>query len=251
MLVTLFSAKGAPGVTSSALALAAVWPRPAVLIEADPTGSDLVYRCRSAAGGPVAPAPNILGLASAVRGDRSTPITAWAQKLSCGVSLVAGITSPNQGRGMASLWRAVAAAAMAADVDVIADLGRLHRESPTVPLAVGADLRVPVVAGTLDSLMHARELLKDFTVEGDARTVPLLVGRARTAAADGEDVDEVLAVAGVLAAPTTHVPLDHPGLSALQDGAKPTGRGRASVVVRGAKGAAEQLVSTARLESIR
>ena len=38
MLVTLVSAAGSPGVTSTALGLALRWPRPVVLVEADPSG---------------------------------------------------------------------------------------------------------------------------------------------------------------------------------------------------------------------
>jgi hypothetical protein len=243
MLVTVFSAKGSPGVTSSALALAAVWPRPVVLVEADPTGTDLVYRCRSAAGGPVAPAPNILGLASAVRGDRSAPIGGWTQPLANGVRLVPGVTTASQGRGLTGLWRAVAGALVSAEVDVIADVGRLAREDPTVPLVAEADVRVPVVSGSLESLMHAREQLLDMAGVLGGRTVPLLVGRARTAAADTADLDEVLAGAGVMAEPATHLPLDHPGLSALEDGARPTGRGRMSLLVRAARTVADRVTA--------
>lgn len=41
MLVGLLSAKGSPGVTTSALALASTWPRTALLVEADPFGGDV------------------------------------------------------------------------------------------------------------------------------------------------------------------------------------------------------------------
>lgn len=243
MLVTMFSAKGSPGVTSSALVLAAVWPRPVALLEADPTGSDLVYRCRSSAGGPVAPSPNLLSLAAAVRGDRSVAISQSAQRLANGVELIAGVTTPAQSQGIAGLWRAMASAAADADVDVIADVGRFRRDDVTSPLVTRADLVIPVVAGSLESLMHTRELLKDVATDLRGRVVPVLVGRSRTAKADCEDVDEVLAVSGVLAMPAAHIPLDRPGLSALEVGVSPTGRGRLSHVVRGARSAAAQLLA--------
>jgi len=47
MLISIASAKGSPGASTSAHVLAAVWPRPAVLAELDPAGSDLVYRATS------------------------------------------------------------------------------------------------------------------------------------------------------------------------------------------------------------
>ena len=37
-VIALGSAAGSPGVTTSALGLALTWPRPVLLIEADPTG---------------------------------------------------------------------------------------------------------------------------------------------------------------------------------------------------------------------
>src|SRR4051794_37722833 len=101
MLVTLFSAKGSPGVTSSALVLASVWPRPCVLVEADPSGGDLAYRCRGSVGEPLAAASSILALASAARVDPATPLPEWTQRLGCGVDVVTGVATPVQARGMA------------------------------------------------------------------------------------------------------------------------------------------------------
>jgi hypothetical protein len=37
-VIALASASGSPGVTTTALGLALLWPRPVLLIEADPTG---------------------------------------------------------------------------------------------------------------------------------------------------------------------------------------------------------------------
>ena len=48
-LIAVAADKGAPGVTTTALALAAVWPRPVLLAECDPAGGDLVYRFPAAA----------------------------------------------------------------------------------------------------------------------------------------------------------------------------------------------------------
>lgn len=242
MLISLFSAKGSPGVTSASLALAAVWPRPAVLLEADPSGTDLAYRCRCVAGGSVGASPSVLGLASAARSDRSTAIGEWTQTLANGVDLIAGVTSPAQARGLSGLWPAVAETARTSDVDVIADLGRLEHDAPMVPLLTGADVRIPVLAGTLDSLMHTRELLNDLPHDPHICTVPLLVGRARSAKSDSEDVDEVLASAAITANPCTHLPFDHPGLNALEAGAKPTGRARMAPLIRAGRSAADHVM---------
>src|SRR3954463_12043197 len=54
MLIALCSAKGAPGVTTSGLALTLAWPRPVLLAELDPAGGDVLAgygRGESSAGG--------------------------------------------------------------------------------------------------------------------------------------------------------------------------------------------------------
>ena len=57
-LIAIASDKGAPGVTTSALALAAVWPRPVLLAECDPSGGDLAYRFPDSSGGHVRVVPH-------------------------------------------------------------------------------------------------------------------------------------------------------------------------------------------------
>ena len=54
-LIAVAADKGAPGVTTTALALAAVWPRPVLLAECDPAGGDLVYRLPAGASPPSRP----------------------------------------------------------------------------------------------------------------------------------------------------------------------------------------------------
>jgi len=241
MLIGLFSAKGSPGVTSSALVLAAVWPRRVILLEADPTGSDFVHRCRSETGTALAASPSILGLASAIRGSRAAELGDWTQRIACGVDVITGVATPSQARGLsAEFWRALAMRSTNADADIVVDLGRLNRDASTLALANECDVLMPVVSSSVESLMHTRELLRDM-VTGGPRIVPLLLGPARTAAADATDFDEVLAAAGVVAGRTLSLPLDHPGLTSLEAGAKPSGRGRSHLLIRAAKAATEAM----------
>ena len=46
-LLSVVSAKGSPGATTTALLLGALWPRPTVLAECDPSGSDVAWRMPS------------------------------------------------------------------------------------------------------------------------------------------------------------------------------------------------------------
>ncbi|HSS91257.1 MAG TPA: hypothetical protein VLL69_18210, partial [Streptosporangiaceae bacterium] len=66
-LVAVASDKGAPGVTTASVVLAAVWPRPVLLAECDPAGGDLRYRFRAADGGGLDPGRGLLSLAVAAR----------------------------------------------------------------------------------------------------------------------------------------------------------------------------------------
>ena len=166
MLISFCSVKGSPGVTSTALAAAAVWPRPVMLLEADPAGGDLAYRCISAAGGPPPAGKSLLTLAAGVRGGSVSPRTVaeHAQMLACGVHLVQGVTSPAQARGLGSLWAEVAEAVRGSEVDVIVDLGRLDRSSVTMPIAQVSDFLVPVAAASLESVMHLRDQLPELAL---------------------------------------------------------------------------------------
>lgn len=192
MLVTVCSAKGSPGVTSLALALCAAWPRePVTLLEADPTGADLAFRCRHGSGREVAAAPNTVGLATAVRGVDLTPLhpgrrnppidpatdpavdpaldgvasRVWeehSQPLACGVRLVPGAAGPAQTRGLRTLWPRVAAAAAGTPGDVVADLGRVQSSDATVALVEASSAVVVVCQPTLESVSHARGLIVDL-----------------------------------------------------------------------------------------
>ena len=65
-VIALGSAAGSPGVTTSALGLALTWPRPVLLIEADPTGGSAML-----AGffrGTTAQTAALIDLAGAARG---------------------------------------------------------------------------------------------------------------------------------------------------------------------------------------
>ncbi len=66
-LVSVCSAKGSPGVSTFAAALAALWPQESLLADLDPAGSDLIWRYRAATGEPLDPDRGLLSLGVAVR----------------------------------------------------------------------------------------------------------------------------------------------------------------------------------------
>ena len=263
MLIALASAKGSPGVTSTALALAAVWPRPVVLLEADPAGGDLAYRCRAAHGGPVSANRGLLRLAAAVRGGTASPDVVFneSQLLACGVNLIQGVTSCAQARGLAGLWPAIGQACVAAEVDVIADLGRLDRASAVIPVAQTAHHLLPVASTSLASVMHLTEGLNDIAAgiaqpgiaqpgiaddgigqHGRVHISPVLVGPDLHAVRDCADLDDLLTRAGLPITPTRPMPYDPKALLRLEQGERAGRLGR-TLLLRAARAVAGSMVT--------
>src|SRR6185437_14252689 len=135
-LIAIASDKGAPGVTTAALALAAVWPRPVLLAECDQAGGDLVYRFPAAGGGHLDPRRGVLSLAVvARRGMQPQQVWEHVQKLHGGLDVLAGVTNAEQGAGLSLLWGPIGKAlASMPQADVIADCGRLGADGPLYDL---------------------------------------------------------------------------------------------------------------------
>ncbi len=164
-LVAIGSAKGAPGVTTTALALAALWPRPVLLLDADVAGGDVAVRMPGVDGAPVNPDRGLLSLAAAGRNGLSADlIRAHTQQVSGGLDVLAGLRGPEQGAGLEGFWPALAQLIWRLPgVDVIADLGRLSHDAAVLPLAVAAQAVILVGRPTIGSVVHVRERLGSLT----------------------------------------------------------------------------------------
>src|SRR2546430_9063892 len=100
-LVAVASDKGAPGVTTASVVLAAVWPRPVLLAECDPAGGDLLYRFPAADGGRLDPGRGLLSLAVAARrGLRPEQVWEHTQTLRGGLAVLTGVSTAEQGAGL-------------------------------------------------------------------------------------------------------------------------------------------------------
>ncbi|MEU6996994.1 hypothetical protein [Nonomuraea sp. NPDC046570] len=160
-LIVLAADKGAPGVTTAATALAAVWPRPVLLAECDPAGGDLAYRLPAADGGMLNPGRGLLTLgATARRGISPEQVHEHTQKIIGGLDVLAGLTHGEQAAGLTWMWgplgRALAAVPRA---DVIADCGRLGAHPQLGDLIGEAELVVLFTRASLDHVAHLRERL--------------------------------------------------------------------------------------------
>ncbi|RFU41552.1 hypothetical protein DZF91_11175 [Actinomadura logoneensis] len=203
-LIALAADKGAPGVTTAAVALGAVWPRPVLVAECDQAGGDLVYRlpadpATSDGSTMLNPSRGLLSLAAtARRGLRPDQIAEHCQRLVGGLDVLVGITSAEQAQGMTWLWAPLARAFRglggAGGVDVLADCGRLGAGSPLNELLREADMVVLLTRATLEQVAHLRERVTALT--GELRGGPplgvVVLADPRDFRASIAEVDRVL-----------------------------------------------------------
>ncbi|WP_105975589.1 hypothetical protein [Streptomyces geranii] len=163
-LIVLAADKGSPGVTTAAVALAAVWPRRALLAETDPAGGDLVYRSAAAHGGMLNPNTGMLSIAATARRGL-VPDQLWdhVQPLSGGLEVLVGLGIAEQAAGLAGLWPTLGSAfAQLADspnapADVIADCGRISGDTPVVELFPHAALVLLVSRTEPEAIARVRD----------------------------------------------------------------------------------------------
>jgi hypothetical protein len=158
-LIAVAADKGSPGVTTSSVALAAVWPRPVLLAECDPAGGDLVYRLPAASGGQLDVRRGLLSLAVAARrGLQPQQVWEHTQKLHGGLDVLTGVTSAEQGAGLEALWGQVGAVLSAhVQADVIADCGRVGADGPFYDLLAQAAAVVLITRPDLGEVVRLRD----------------------------------------------------------------------------------------------
>ncbi|WP_307520062.1 MinD/ParA family ATP-binding protein [Streptomyces umbrinus] len=148
---------GAPGVTTAALALAAAWPPEAdggvrpVMVEADPSGGDLMIRF----GLPTA--PSLLDVAAAAGKPYPGSLLGAASELPFGVRAVAAVPGRGPCREAVRLLAAETGRRVLLGDDrdrgtVLLDVGRLTED--VEPLLAAADQVVLVARGGAEPLTH-------------------------------------------------------------------------------------------------
>lgn len=162
MLVAVGSAKGAPGATTTARVLAAVWPAPVVLVDGDPAGGDLSLVARTPAREALDPERGLLSLAAdARRGLTGGGVDEHLQRVDGGLDVLCGVTTPDQMTGIAPVWPTIATAlAGLPGTDVLVDCGRVAPGSPVLPVVWAADVLLLVARPRLESFAHVRERVR-------------------------------------------------------------------------------------------
>ncbi len=150
--IAVFSVKGSPGATTTALALSAALAthgsRPALLVEADGAGGDLPPLL----GRPID--PGMASLAAASRHEASRlDLEHHLQPLPTGGSVLVGSTDPIEvAANLATLARRLPDAARAGGYDVVVDAGRLAPSSPACALAESADVGLLCLRETVPAI---------------------------------------------------------------------------------------------------
>lgn len=187
-LISVMSAKGAPGATTTAMLLANLWPAPSILVDADPLGGDVALRLPGEHG-PLNPDQGLMSLLPAARrGLEPQTVVAHAQTALGGQQVLAGLPGPEQADAAAPLWSSLAQAfARVPGVDVFADVGQVSSRSPHLAMLESAAALLCVYRPTAWSAIHTRRRLE--SLEGQLRDRQVRVGIACVATpADATDV---------------------------------------------------------------
>lgn len=236
-VIALASASGSPGVTTTALALALSWPRPALLVEADPTGGSALLAgffrgARAYEAGLIELALSPMDVADALP-QVVQPIE------NSTTSFIAGTRSHSQAAGLRELWEPLSAAL--ADLedsgqDVIVDAGRLGLIGSPEPLLNGADLTLLVARTGLTELSAARSWAETVRRPGSGWREPavLLIGEGQPYRAS--EVTKVLGLPVVASLPD-----DPDAASVFHRGTTPPPRFESGPYARGLQAAVEAI----------
>jgi MinD-like ATPase involved in chromosome partitioning or flagellar assembly len=214
-LIALAGGKGAPGVTTAAVALAAVWPRPAILVECDPAGGDLAYRLENESGRPLAQDRGVLSLAAALR-TQSQAGQVWehVQRLRGGLPVLVGPSSSVQSAALGRAWPSLCQALSGLeDADVLVDCGRVSAGSPALAVVSAAELTVLFARATVDAIAHLRSAIEVLAAAGAGPIGVVVIsgeGRAR------KQVQEVLTANRLPARVIGALAVDEQGAAALR-----------------------------------
>ena len=163
MLIIVVSAKGSPGVTASTLALGAVWPRTAIVVDVDPQGGDVLVGVgggRNAAGRGI-----VEVLVEARHGDLLAALGRHViRPVPHSPLVLAGFGAPGQAATVP--WAPLAdVLAGLPDTDVLADCGRYHPGHPITALLRRSRFTVVVTGSSLRAARATARVVAQLRAE--------------------------------------------------------------------------------------
>ncbi|MEO7059892.1 MAG: hypothetical protein ABI083_09245 [Lapillicoccus sp.] len=170
-LYAVCTAKGSPGVSTVAAALAVTWNRPTLLADLDTSGGDLAIRYRDPQGRPLLADRGLMSLAASLRrGSDQSDVEPHVQRILGGPAVLTGVNRPEQVAALGSSWQHVAHALADIDaVDVIADCGRVVPQSALIPVLASSSAVLVLTRPTVEELYHLRERLAGIIEQLGAR----------------------------------------------------------------------------------
>ncbi|MBM0127927.1 MinD/ParA family ATP-binding protein [Pimelobacter simplex] len=172
-LIVLASGSGSPGVSTTALGLTLNWHRPALLVDADPTGSSSVF-----AGffhGTQEPTGGLINLALSLRDGtladalpRETLLLDPEAPAERSAWFLPGIRAHEQAPSLLPLWDPLTEQLRALErngQDVIVDAGRLGLAGWPQPLIAASDLTLLVTRSSLPALAGATSWAKTLRTQ--------------------------------------------------------------------------------------
>ncbi len=249
-LIVIAADKGAPGVTTTALALAAVWPRPVLLAECDPSGGDLVYRFPAADGGSLDPRRGLVTLAVAARrGLQPGQLWEHTQKMAGGLDVLTGVTNAEQGAGLSTLWGPLGGLfAGLSGGDVIADCGRLGADGPQYDLVAQAAVVLLVTRPNAGDVIRLRDRTAAVAAAAGARgrrgftSAVAVIADQRTLRATAAEVGQALSQRDVPAGVAGGIADDPKGAELLRGAWG--GRLDKTLLIRSVREIAQQLAAS-------
>jgi len=204
MLIAVCCDRGAPGSTTTSLALGVSTPEPTIVVEPDPYGGDLALRCAAPGGRGEAfpPTPTVLTLATEARTSMSPGLVASrAHEFTGSTRIVPGHFSAEQAAGVKN-WTPLAEALRMSASRVVADLGRIHASSPTIPIAAAADVVVMVTRPEMGAVLHLKDRMERLApvLAGIRNAPPIIVPVVVT---PKRQANAVIAEVGRILAPST------------------------------------------------
>lgn len=235
-VICLTSASGSPGVTTTAVGLAFCWPRPVLLVEADPTGGSGIL-----AGFLKGTTPYDAGLLELALSPLSTAdaLREVVRPLSPRVSLVTGTRAHGQASALRGVWEPLAVTLGELDAsgqDVIVDAGRLGLAGSAQALIDSADATLLLTRANLPSLSAARSWAETARQPAAGWQHPglLLIGEGEPYR--GTEVSKVLGMPVV-----AHLPDDPEASAVYHRGANPPRHFESGSYIRGLRAATQSV----------
>jgi hypothetical protein len=238
--------KGAAGASTLALLTRALWPAPAVLVEADPVGGEFALTLAGPQGQALPGKPSISDLALAAAQRMPSIERVWAAALETAAGpVVCGLPSAQPMGNLLREYGRHLAAMLVGEPDVVVDAGRLAPDTAALPLLAAANVVAAVLPDRPEGLFRLTDLLPGLgsvmRVAEDVRSVivPVVVAAPHRGQAAAREVDEAMAQHHIPVRPARWITWDPKTVALVRSGE--LARAHRSALLRSARTVAEAL----------